>query len=180
MNEWIESFEEFERIRNLPIDERLKYEFTEYLKSFNQSNEIIELTKKINWKQIEDIFKEEFNKLWENFIIPQNIDGLMEIKDNFYLILFGNISHNLFYNLFLRLKEQSNSIDIKTLNENIIQGLNFVISEFLGVYYFQLSITSLNENEKFTIIKIEDLKESATAWQKVFGKGFYSCRKGGF
>ena len=168
MNESIKSFEEFERIRNLPIDERLEYEFTEYLKSFNQSNEIIEFAKKINWKQIIKIYEEEFNYLWEKFTIPQNIDGLKGIGDSFCLILLKGISHNLFHHLFLRLKGQSNLTDIKTLNENIIWNLDFIIREYLAPYYFQLGLTNLNEydNEKFTIIKIKELKDHAERGKK--------------
>ena len=171
MNKLIESFEEFERIRNLPIDERLKYQFTEYLKSFNQSNEITELTKKINWKQIIKIYEEEFNILWEKFIIPQNIDSLKGIRDNFCLILLRSISHNLFYHIFLILKKQPK---LKELNKNIIWNLNFIISEFLAPYYFQLGLTNLNEydNEKFTIIKIKELIKKAKRGEKFSGKSF--------
>lgn len=174
MDENLRQAREFERIRNLTPDERLKYQFIQYLTAFNQSDELIKIAKKINWQKIYALIQLEFENLWNKFQIPRNIEKIEFSKHLFSLMIIENINHKLFYLIFNLLKEDLiNKINkIEELNKKLEKILPVIINELFGTFNVQFSLSSLNENNnpKIIIRKIEELNKKTIQGEKFIGK----------
>lgn len=145
-----ESENNFEKFYYAPLHKRLEYFFIYFLERLNQSNEIIESARKINYEGIIKVYRIEFEKLWDKYIIPKHLD-LTDLKESFYNILFENILHSLCFALYLG------------MGQHPLEFYRISINQFLAPFYFQLELTSIIEdnNDSNIILKIKDLIERA-------------------
>ena len=153
----------------------LNQTFICYLEEFNQGYDMMELAKKINWKSIIQIYKNECNDLRAQFLIPKIIDG-MNVKNldiKFYSLVIQTTMHSLLYYLYLLLKNQiATNEPSENLDYNLTKNLSPVIRQFISSYYFQLELTRIIENKDKAVepTDVEKFKELANLGQ-AFSKG---------
>ena len=160
---------------NKSLPDRLNQTFICYLEEFNQGYDIMELAKKINWKSIIQIYKNECNDLRAQFLIPKIIDGInvkgLDIK--FYSLVIQTTMHSLLYYLYLFLKNQiATNEPSENLDYNLTKNLSPVIRQFISSYYFQLELTRIKDykNKPVEPSEVKKFKELANLGE-AFSKG---------
>jgi hypothetical protein len=163
---------------NKSLPERLNQSFICYLEEFNQDNKMKELAKKINWKSIIQIYKNECNDLRAQFLIPKVIDEI-NVKDldiKLYSLVIQTTLHSLLYYLYLLLKSKiASNKPFESLDYDLTKYLSPVIRQFISSYYFQLELTRIidkkeNPVESTEVKKFKELANLGGAFAK--GKSF--------
>lgn len=154
------------------ISEKLPIEFINYLNSFNVSKSVIKKAKWIDWKMISDYLNVGFLQLWDKFTIPQEMQ-LQKLSMAFREQIIDTIKFRLFYILYRDIaKIENESITRTDLNDRIKKIVGVYVYKLFTVFDFQLSLTSLNENNdpKVIIRKIDELKNKSSKADKFSGR----------
>jgi hypothetical protein len=148
---------------NQPLHEKLRNEFSVYLREIEQKNNLTKISELINWKLFIQLFETEYIKLWKKMGIPDNLKELKVLKSEFQRLVFASIKKRLFHFTYLFLKnraknENINAVDLNNpLNELFENG----IYELFRVYDYQFTLSSLNKSNdsKIIIRQIEELRK---------------------
>lgn len=155
---------------NRALAENLKDQFITFLDHTDQKA-FIETAQKIDWIKAAEVFQIEFGKLWNNMAVPRIIKKLDEVKDDFANLLLLNIKQKLFYDTLVYLKSLGPEKELK--DKDISTGLNqFFYSamyDLFRVFDYQFTLSSLNKNNdaKFMLRKLDDLRKRSQQGEKV-------------
>lgn len=167
---------------NIPLKEKFKKEFINYLNEIGQSK-LMEFAEKFLWESASKTFEQEFKRLWDKLDVPKAAVEL-DVKKEFSQLLFLNIKIGLNHSVYLKLKNIDNEEDIN--EEEFITRMDeycgYSIKEFFKVYDYHFTLSSLNKSVTLQSMtkKIDDLRkrveftntlsmtDSEKEYQKVF------------
>lgn len=155
------TLEKFSRLR--------KYLDTEFIEE--------ELSKKLDWVLIINLFNDEYQKLWNEFIIPQNFEELNNQKYIFKLLLIYFFEPHIIRDLMnvLRTFKQNDTVTESKLNHEIKNKLSKTLNDLFMIFHYELALVTLNEKNIPEILK-GDFKKTKYLYEiskkSFLGKGF--------
>lgn len=151
----------------------LKEQFIKYLKEYEIKDSVINLSLKINWKTLIQIFDQEYSLLWNSFIVPKNLEISNKHKLNFRFAILNSIKEKLFHSLYILLiKLNSENLSSELLENKIEKFQSIFIKDMVSVFVYQYNLTSLayNNDSNILIPKIKELHKKAEQGTKFLGK----------
>ena len=146
---------------NQPWHEKLKNEFIKYLTEIEQK-ELIEIAKQISWEFAVNAFDNEYKKLWNKLDIPKVAKDL-GVKKEFTRVLLASIKNNLFFSMYLVLKNKikKDSLSEGGLRESTDEHFRSEMFELFRAFDYQFTLSSLYKlnDPKLIIKRIEDLRK---------------------
>ena len=153
----------------------IRNEFSIFLESIKASNKIIDLSKKVNWKNILVIVNKGISELWEKFTVPEHLEEANKQGGNFRSEMINHIKINLFFNVYLILISENKTLGNKNeINKELFDEMRFKVYSVLRIFDFQYSLTSLQFNDDPKIIpnKVKELYDKNEELKKYRGKKF--------
>lgn len=158
---------------NQPFQEKLKTEFSTYLRDIGQKDRVIELADAIDWKPLVNLFETEYIKLWMKMAVPDNIKELRGLKNEFRKIVLANIKKRLFHFTYVYIKDRvkNDNINAGNLNSTLYELFKNGMCELFRVFDYQFTLSSLKKSNdpKIIIRQIEVLRKKADSGKKILG-----------
>jgi len=155
---------------NKALAEHLKDQFITFLDHTDQKS-FIGIAQKINWSKAAEAFQIEFGKLWNNMAVPRLMKKLDDVKNDFANLLLLNIKQKLFYDTLVYLKSLGsvNELKSKDISSELNEFFYSAMYDLFRVFDYQFTLSSLSNNNdaKFMLRKLEDLRQRNQQVEKV-------------